>query len=145
VRFNFFEHSSVQQPRKRSFALSAEEVGVAKLAAVRLKYSSEACKRVVLTSPGDETPFNVACSLGHLDVVKALDNAGARRRVDSALGFSALHFAASSDATAVVDYLLSKPDADKEYAAFESNTALHLACATGSSKTVEVAHPQNHN
>ncbi len=107
--------------------------------ALRTKYSSEASKPVPPSSPvKDETPFNVACALGHSDVVKALDDAGARRNIISSCGMSALHIAAANGHAKVVEYLLSKPDVDKELHAFDMNTALHLACAAGRVETVKV-------
>ena len=85
-----------------------------------------------------ETAFNVACALGHVDIVRALDNAGAQRNVVSSNGLSALHAAAANGHTAVVEYLLSKPDVDKELqTTHDLNTALHLACASGC-ETVKV-------
>jgi ankyrin repeat protein len=109
--------------------------------ALGAKYSSDARQPVLLPLVEDETPLNVACALGHLDVVKALDSAGARRNVISSWGMSALHFAAANGNLQVVEYLVSKPDVDKELHAFDMNTALHLACAAGRDQTVKVTIP----
>ena len=87
----------------------------------------------------NETAFNVACALGHLDIVRALDNAGAQRNVVSSNGLSALHAAAANGQAAVVEYLLSKPDVDKELqTTHDLNTALHFACASGCEDAVKV-------
>ena len=109
-----------------------------KRAALRAKYSSEALKPVVPSPVENETPFNVACCLGHLDVVKALDDAGSRRTVTSSWDMSVLHLAAAYGAVEVVEYLASKPDADNDIRAFNQNTALHLACANGRDSVVKV-------
>jgi ankyrin repeat protein len=135
---------SYPQPRRQQpntaapTQLTAQDLH-AKHTALRAKYSSEARLPAQHSSPvKDETPFNVACALGHLDVVKALDGAGARRNIISSCGMSALHLAAANGQAHVVEYLASKPDVDKESHAFDMNTALHLACAAGRDETVKV-------
>jgi ankyrin repeat protein len=133
---------SYPQPRRKQAVSSASAAPTAeqlhsKRTALLAKYSPEERKGTSSTVK-DETPFNVACASGHLDAVKVLDGAGARRNVMSSCGMSALHLAAAHGAAAVVEYLLSKPDVDKELQAFDLNTALHFACAAGSVDTVKV-------
>jgi len=135
---------SYPQPRRgfrqavssASAAPTAEQLH-SKRTALLAKYSPEE-REGTSSTVKDETPFNVACASGHLDAVKVLDGAGARRNVMSSCGMSALHLAAAHGAAAVVEYLLSKPDVDKELQAFDLNTALHFACAAGSVDTVKV-------
>ncbi len=127
-----------QQPSATALVpLSTQELRY-KQKALGAKYSSNARQPVLLPLVEDETPLNVACALGHLDVVKALDRAGARRNVVSSWGMSALHFAAANGEFQVVEYLVSKSDVEKELHAFDMNTALHLACAAGRDQTVKV-------
>lgn len=133
---------SYPQPRRKQAVSSASGAPTAeqlhsKRTALLAKYSPEE-REGTSSTVKDETPFNVACASGHLDAVKVLDGAGARRNVMSSCGMSALHLAAAHGAAAVVEYLLSKPDVDKELQAFDLNTALHFACAAGSVDTVKV-------
>jgi len=87
----------------------------------------------------DDTAFNVACALGHVRVMMALDNAGARRNIVNSSGMPALHAAAAFRQAAAVEYLVSKPDADQDLQTpHDLNTALHLACASGCDETVKV-------
>ena len=120
--------------------MSAEQQLHAKSTALHTKYSAAA----LLPDPqpcllNDDTAFNVACALGHVRVMMALDNAGARRNIVNSNGMSALHAAAAYSQAAVVEYLASKPDVDQDLQTpHDLNTALHLACASGCDESVQV-------
>ena len=87
----------------------------------------------------DDTAFNAACALGHVRVMMALDNAGARRNIVNSSGMPPLHAAAAYGQAAAVEYLVSKPDADQDLQTpHDLNTALHLACASGCDESVKV-------
>jgi ankyrin repeat protein len=120
--------------------MSAEQQLHAKSAALHTKYSAAALSPDPVLFPlYDDTAFNVACVLGHVRVMMALDNAGARRNIVNSNGMSALHAAAANCQAAVVEYLASKPDVDQDLQTpHDLNTALHLACASGCDESVKV-------
>ena len=117
----------------------------AKSTALHTKYSAAAMLNPQPCLLNDDTAFNVACALGHVRVMMALDNAGARRNIVCSNGMTALHAAAAKGQAAVVEYLVSKPeklffpDVDQDLQTpNDLNTALHLACASGCDESVKV-------
>lgn len=123
-----------------STSLNCEYQLRAKSTALHTKYTAAALlPDPVLFPLYDDTAFNVACVLGHVRVMMALDNAGARRNIVNSSGMPPLHAAAAYGQAAAVEYLVSKPDADQDLQTpHDFNTALHLACASGCDETVKV-------